>query len=139
MMCVYTHTHTHTHTCTHAHTHTHTHTHTAPSQPPTGLQISCISSSEATLMWTPPPFISHNGILTDYVITYQCSSNNLWQQCSREQINVAVNSSNITTYVVKGLTPFTLYSFQIAAETAVGRGPFSDSLSCTTQQDGKSD
>ena len=136
----YTHTYTYERTYTHTHTiHTHIHiTNIAPSQPPTGFQVSSISPTDATLTWNPPALLASNGILTYYVVTYKCSPRGVWQQCTTKQIVVPVKNRKTVAHTIKGLAPFTLYSFQVAAETTAGRGPFSTPASNTTKQDGES-
>ena len=43
----------------------------------------------------------------------------------------------LTTFHLFFLTPFTTYEFTIAASTEVGLGPFSETISILTPEDGK--
>lgn len=84
-----------------------------------------ISSTSIVLTWDPPPIHERNGIITTYTIT---------------QVG-AGNTSTLTTsalmLTVDNLRPFTSYTFDIAASTAIGRGPMSVNRTVMTFQDGR--
>ena len=81
------------------------------------------------MSWYPPPFLDQNGD----IIGYQLMITN--QNRSNSSVMV-VNVTNETSYIATMLQEFEVYSFEIAAQTAIGLGPFSDAVSNQTFEDG---
>ena len=88
-----------------------------------------INSTAISVSWYPPPLLDQNGDIIGYqlMITNQNRTNSS---------AVAVNVTNMTSYVAIMLQEFEVYSIEIAAETAIGLGPFSDPVMNQTFEDG---
>ena len=69
----------------------------------------------------------HNGIITGYFVNVTNFESD---------ITIQLFTSS-TTLIVDSLEPFTVYTITIAAQTAVGAGPYSIGLSTITMEDGK--
>ncbi|NXX84303.1 CSF3R factor, partial [Urocolius indicus] len=93
----------------------------APSYAPK-LHLKSISKSEAELCWEPVPVEMQNGFITSYSI--------FWANSSAEVASATVNPS-LSTFVIQGLKPSTLYKVHIMASTAAG-GTNSTSLTLVT-------
>ena len=87
-----------------------------------------INSTAISVSWYPPPFLDQNGDITGYqlMITNQ----------NRTNSSAMVVSVTNTSYVAIMLQEFEVYSIEIAAQTAIGLGPFSDRVSDQTFEDG---
>ena len=71
-----------------------------------------------------------NGIIRKYAVQYKIKdSSSAWQE-------IVVGSDSLTLHVME-LEYYTFYQFQIAAETSVGRGPFSSVIFIRTDAYGK--
>ena len=80
------------------------------------------------MTWQPPPPEHQNGIITAYVVHVSLEDNEtLVQQYTTSSLSVTL----------VGLHPFSTYMVVVAAETSVGRGPFSSGLRIYTPEDGK--
>ena len=101
--------------------------HPVPISPPVNLSLVTSTSTSVTLSWASPPTQDQNGIITGY--TLQVFS---FQLGLLRETNVSSNGSTVDS-----LHPYTTYLFKVAAMTVVGRGPYSDNLTATTQQDGR--
>ena len=97
--------------------------HAAPSAAPTSFVITDdITATTITVQWGPVNCSEQNGVITGYIVQYG-----------------VVDSGNIQTTSVSGdnatissLVPSTNYSIQVAAETGVGPGPYTDPLTART-------
>ncbi len=84
------------------------------------------SAYSATLTWSPPPLEGQNGDITGYVIDVTVL-----------ETNETFQLSTVNTYlVVTALRPYRTYVCVIAAQTALGNGPFSAQFIVTTPEDG---
>ena len=101
--------------------------HPVPTSPPVNLSLVTSISTSVTLSWAPPPTQDQNGIITGYTLQVFSSQLGLLRET-----NVSSNGSTVDS-----LHPYTTYLFRVAAMTVVGRGPYSDYLTVTTQQDGR--
>ena len=101
-----------------------------PSASPQDLTTIVINSTSISVSWIPPPLPDQNGDIIGYqlVITNQDMSNSS---------GYVVNITNITTYVAINLQEFEVYSFETAAMTVIGLGPFSDVVTDQTFEDSK--
>jgi len=88
--------------------------------------VNNISSRSATLIWNPPLPADQNGNITSYVINANVVGSGETFQFISES----------TIYEIDTLTPYTTYSFLIAASTSVGTGPFSIELTFQTPEEG---
>ena len=68
-----------------------------------------------------------NGAITGYFVNVTNAENSITVQLFTSSVSLIVDS----------LEPFTLYAITIAAQTAVGAGPYSIALSQITMEDGK--
>ena len=86
-----------------------------------------VNSSTVLITWQPPPLDDQNGIIITYVINISL------------EVNDTVPQQYITSFLnvtVAGLHPFSTYVVAVAAQTGVGRGPFSG-FTIHTPEDGK--
>ena len=88
-----------------------------------------ISSTAISVSWYPPSILDQNGDIIGYqlIITNQNRTNSS---------AIVVNITNVISYIATMLEEFEVYSFEIAAETAIGLGPFSDAVNNQTFEDG---
>ena len=78
--------------------------------------------------WLPPPPEHQNGIVTAYVVSVSLEGNGTTPQY--------YTTSSLSLTLV-GLLPFSMYTVAVAAETDIGRGPFSASFTIHTPEEGK--
>ena len=84
-----------------------------------------ISSTSIILTWEPPLIHERNGIITTYTITQVVAG------------NVTVFTTTALMLQVDDLRPFTSYTYDVAASTAIGRGPSTPATSEMTPEDGR--
>ncbi|XP_027557045.1 granulocyte colony-stimulating factor receptor [Neopelma chrysocephalum] len=82
----------------------------APSYAPK-LHLRSISKSEAELCWEPLPVEVQNGFITNYTI--------FWANSMADVASATVNPS-LSSFVIRGLRPSTLYKVHIMVSTAAG-------------------
>ncbi|XP_027742498.1 granulocyte colony-stimulating factor receptor [Empidonax traillii] len=82
----------------------------APSHAPK-LHLRSISKSEAELCWEPLPVEMQNGFITNYTI--------FWANSVADVASATVSPS-LSSFVIRGLRPSTLYKVHIMASTAAG-------------------
>ncbi|XP_016159150.1 PREDICTED: granulocyte colony-stimulating factor receptor [Ficedula albicollis] len=82
----------------------------APSHAPK-LHLKRISKSEAELCWEPLPVEMQNGFITSYTI--------FWANSITNGASATMNPS-LSSFVIRGLKPSTLYKVHIMASTAAG-------------------
>ena len=80
------------------------------------------------ISWNPPSAMDRNGNITGYIVSE--SSNN---SVELNQFFTKSENFNLTS-----LQAFITYTLSVAAQTAVGTGPFSKAMNVTTLEDGKS-
>jgi receptor-type tyrosine-protein phosphatase Q len=97
----------------------------APTAAPQNFTSSVISAFEVALFWSPPVVDKQNGVITDYVI-------NVTEDDTGDQFQVFTSNTSVT--VGDNLRPYDMYTCVIAAETSAGLGPFSSSISFTTDE-----
>ena len=102
---------------------------TVPSDSPRILQSVIVNSSTVLVTWLPPPPEYQNGIITAYVVNVSLEGSHTEYQLS------TTCSLNLT---LEKLHPFSTYIVVVAAETDIGRGPFSSPFKIHTPEDGKS-
>ena len=102
---------------------------TVPSSAPQNINASIISSSIVLLHWSELPQRDQNGIISNYVITVT----------NTRTLTVFLISTemNQNFYEVKSLSPYTNYTFAVAAKNINGTGPFSKNETAQTYEDGK--
>lgn len=114
--------------------------------------IEVLSSTSVIIKWETPELLLRNGIITKYHLRVTLASNNTVQSYTVPATVLSVpiegiNKPTCITYtciVIEDVAPlytgvqkYSKVSVQIAAETSVGVGPFSDPVSALTDQDCK--
>ena len=99
----------------------------APSSPPLNFVATPTNSRSIALRWDPPLPEDRNGPITSYLVNVTVI----------ETGEVFEINTTLTTFSLLFLTPFTTYEFTIAASTEVGLGPYSETVSVLTPEDGK--
>ena len=87
------------------------------------------------LHWNFVPKENRNGIILRYVIQYKIKENN---DSHLEWKEIIVGANPLTSHVTE-LEYYTIYQFRIAAESEIGRGPFSSLVYVRTDAYGKMD
>ena len=100
-----------------------------PTGIPTNFSAETISASSIKVIWTPVSPELTNGVITMYTICFGTEI----VTCSE----VSVNASQPLEYTFIDLEPETEYLFRIRAHTAVGAGPYTDSINQTTSKETK--
>ena len=98
-----------------------------PSGAPQNFMITADSSTSLSMTWDPPAVQHRNGIITAYTINI---TSNGW--------SITQTVSLGTSFRLESLRPFVSYTCSIAAQTSVGQGPFSTTVTATTPEDGMS-
>ena len=102
-----------------------------PSQPPTDVIITNITSSSLTVTWMPPLISFRNGLITGYDV-----------KAVREGVNETLVSplvvyTNHTLKTLTGLIPYTNYSVSVRAINIAGKSEYSIVISGATREDRK--
>ena len=99
-----------------------------PTASPQNVESMTVNSTTILMTWEPPPPEHQNGIIIAYVVNVSVEDNDIIpQQYSTSALSVAL----------VGLHPYSLYMVAVAAQTGVGRGPFSNSITIRPPEDGK--
>ena len=98
----------------------------APSGYPQDFSVTPTSPRSINLQWNQPRADEQNGIITGYTIT------------QTELVTGEVNqfSTNATNLMLTNLSPYTTYTWVIAASTVIGQGPFSTTITLLMPEDG---
>ena len=99
--------------------------HPAPSGAPGNITVLEIASHSISLMWTPPTAENQNGIIIGYLMNFTVTE-------TGEAFQLFSNSSDIRVV----LTPYTQYTFILAAENNAGRGPYTQFFRVQTAEAG---
>lgn len=91
----------------------------APSGVPLSVRITVLSSDSARIRWRAVNCLDANGMIEQYTVSYTASD-------TGSVITSATTTNTMLT--VTGLQAGLEYSFQVAAENAVGMGPFSEPI-----------
>jgi len=97
----------------------------APSSEPRNVSAVNISSTAICFSWQPPHFEDQNGLITGYVLNVTSLKTGTTQEIF----------THSTIYTLESLSPHTVYTTAVAAETSAGRGPFSAKVSVQTSED----
>jgi len=97
-----------------------------PSGPPLNVSASVTDSRTIIVTWEPPLTNMQNGVIQNYILAV------LEQQTSK---SFTLNSTE-AAITVSDLHPAYDYMVRVAAVT-VGTGPFSETITTTTLEDGK--
>ena len=99
-----------------------------PTSPPQNARGVSVNSTFILLTWEPPVRDGHNGIITSYYIHI------LEVPTSR---TFTFERPSHTDLLIGSLHPYYDYQCSVAANTSVGRGPFTAPFIIRTDQDGK--
>ena len=102
---------------------------TVPTAIPEGVGSQNLSSRSFSLTWSPPEAEGRNGIITRYAILI--SSNSMSRVFFTMQLNIVFPTQGFT------VQPYRTYFIQVAAETEIGRGPYSELVPIYTPEDGR--
>ncbi|XP_070197894.1 receptor-type tyrosine-protein phosphatase T-like [Littorina saxatilis] len=104
---------------------------TSSEVPPIGkiinVRVSNFNSKNATIAWDPLLCPERGGLLLRYEVLLRPLDNNRASSLSQ--------SSNVTSLLVTGLTPFTTYETKVRYVNSKGAGPYSDGVNFTTIED----
>ncbi|CAG5009829.1 unnamed protein product [Parnassius apollo] len=95
-----------------------------PDGPPTKIEMFILNSTTVHLKWLPPEINVQNGVIIGYNVIVN------WLDIPVNKSMIAINTTvqQATSLIMTNLTSGVSYSVQIAAETLVGLGPFSQKL-----------
>ncbi|KAM6151864.1 neural cell adhesion molecule L1 [Rhynchocyon petersi] len=82
---------------------------------PEALHLECQSDTSLLLHWKPP--LSHNGVLTGYVLTYEPLD-----KSSKKKLSFDLPDPNLQMHNLTNLSPDLRYRFQLQATTKKGPG-----------------
>ncbi|XP_012547376.2 protein sax-3 [Bombyx mori] len=95
-----------------------------PDGPPINIEMFILNTTTVHLKWSPPELQLQNGIITGYNVVVN------WLDVPANKSMVAINTTvhQATSLIMTNLTSGVSYSVQIAAETIIGLGPFSQKV-----------
>ncbi|VVC94964.1 unnamed protein product [Leptidea sinapis] len=95
-----------------------------PDGPPTNIEMFIVNVTTVHLKWQPPEQNLQNGVITGYNVLVN------WLDIPANKSMIAINTTvhQATSLIMTNLTSGVSYSVQIAAETIVGLGPFSQKV-----------
>ena len=100
---------------------------TAPSGPPQSVMMSSVTSSSITVQWGRVSCIDRNSEITGYTVRYgQTGSTTTVME------SVSGTSDSDRVFTASGLVPRTSYTFEVAAVSSEGTGPFSTGTTLET-------
>lgn len=100
-----------------------------PSSAPLNVSGSAINSTAVVINWELPALDGRNGNITGYSLIIREVATNTTTTRSPSRVHIEL--------VIASLHPYYEYECQVAAETAVGRGPYGDTIVTSTLPDGE--
>ena len=97
-----------------------------PSGTPQQFDTIEILSRSITFSWDPPLFEEQNGVIVSYKLDVTALATS----------SVQSYTITSTTFTITNLIPFSHYTYVIAAATAVGLGPYTETDTIITPEDG---
>ncbi|XP_076043919.1 roundabout homolog 2-like [Oratosquilla oratoria] len=95
-----------------------------PAGSPSSVQVHLANSTCAIITWSPPPLYLRHGTITSYQVLVMVNESVVFR-------NVSVNGSTLSCSVTP-LIPGHMYSVSVAASSAIGQGPPSQSIKLQT-------
>ena len=95
----------------------------APSDSPTSVSVSEVTSSSITVQWGPVDCTHRNGDITGYSVQYGEVGSAEGERTVHEMVSGDFSGG---MYTISGLSAATPYTVEVAAETSAGTGPYSD-------------
>ena len=106
-----------------------------PSGVPLSIHATPLSATTLFITWLPPNSSLINGIITNFTLQYNSTKRNGPQNV--EKVIPVTEGINNFYHILDGLTyGGPNYTISIAANTAMGQGPFSAALTAQTQHSG---
>lgn len=102
--------------------------HIVPTSAPLNVSGRAINSTTIIVNWELPALDGRNGNITGYSLIIRELATNTTTTLSQSGVHIEA--------VIASLHPYYEYDCQIAAETAVGRGPYGDTVTTMTLPDG---
>ena len=102
---------------------------TVPTSPPLNVSGSAINSTAIIIGWELPAMDGQNGNITSYSLILTEVATNTSTTHNQSGVHIEL--------VIAYLHPYYEYECQIAAETAIGRGPYGDTVITRTLPDGQ--
>ena len=99
---------------------------TAPSGPPQSVMMSSVTSSSITVQWGCVTCIDRNSEITGYTVRYGRPGSTTVME------SVLGTSDSDRVFTASGLIPHTSYTFEVAAVSSEGTGPFSSRITVMT-------
>ena len=97
-----------------------------PSGTPQQFDAIDVLSRSITFSWDPPLFEEQNGVIVFYKL-------DITDLATSSVQSYTVNS---TSFTVTNLIPFSYYTYVISAATAIGLGPYTQTTTIITAEDG---
>ena len=101
---------------------------TVPTAPPENFTLRVLGPRAVLVTWRPPTIEEQNGVIITYSIVFVEVSSNTTLTYQQE--------GNYTELTVDELQPYYEYNCSMFAATQVGNGPFTDSVTIRTFEDG---
>ena len=89
------------------------------------MNVSEVTSSSITVQWGPVDCIHRNGNITGYSVRYGEVGSAEGERTVDEMVSGDFSGG---MYTISGLSQATEYTFELATETSVGRGPYSEAV-----------
>ena len=105
---------------------------TVPAAAPRDLVSTTVLSTSITVGWNTVACIERNGVIENYIVRFGPESG-MQNESTVQSGRIGV----VGTYNASGLTPFTRYSFEVAAVNSAGTGPFTATLTVDTPEYGR--
>ena len=99
----------------------------APTAPPQNVRNTSTSSATITVEWGRVECIERNTEITGYRVRYDPPSSD-----GTGEVSASGDGCNGGSIILTGLSPFTSYSIEVAADSDHGRGPFSSAITVMT-------
>ena len=97
---------------------------TAPNGPPQSLTVNSTTLFSITIQWSEVECLEQNSAITGYSVRYGMT------------VTVNVTGASNRMFTATGLTPYTNYTFEVAAVSDSGTGPFASTTMETNIHDG---
>ena len=99
-----------------------------PTAPPENFTLRVLGPRAVLVSWRPPAFEEQNGVIITYSIVFVEVTSNTTLMYQQE--------GNYTELTVDELHPYYEYNCSMFAATQIGNGPFTDSVTIRTFEDG---
>ena len=101
----------------------------SPNAPPQNVNNTNTSSTTITVEWDGVECLQRNTRITGYTVHYDPPSSD-----GKNEVTADGNGFTGGSVTLTGLSPLTNYSIQVAADSGLGRGPFSIAITVATPE-----